>query len=133
MNPLGCGLLACGLAATLCAGCASRPDGPASAGSDSIAASASTVIPARVDLTVRVGLYGGPVKPDGTMGLVNAPAQGVKVTVTGATTISTTTGPAGLAVFPVAPGRWTVTSTCGNPQTVDVVGPVVAAIQCDVP
>ena len=84
---------------------------------------------------MRVGIYGGAMKPDGTMAAVDAPGQGIAVTVTGAgaVTVSRTTGPDGTAVFPVAPGRWTVSSSCGNPQTIDVARSTTASVQCDVP
>jgi hypothetical protein len=129
-------LLALGLVlggGVACASTAAEPADSGSAGSAGVVSSSSGG--ELIELTVQVGLFGGPMRPDGTMAEVNAPAQGIAVTVTGAGSVIVrrTTGPDGTAVFHVAPGRWTVSSTCGNPQTLDVPQSVVASVQCDVP
>jgi hypothetical protein len=128
--------LALGLLLSCCAGCASLSAGPADSGAaDSLAVVSSSSDRPLVELTVRVALFGGPMKPDGTMADMNTPARGIAVTVTDSTGVTDrrTTGLDGSAIFPVAPGRWTVTSTCGNPQTLDVATSTNVAVQCDVP
>jgi hypothetical protein len=129
-------LVALGLLLSSCVACATTSSGPAASDStDFSAVAASSSGPTQVQLTVRVGLFGGPMRLDGTMADVNAPAQGIAITITGAgsMTLHQATGPDGTAVFHVAPGRWTVRSSCGNPQTLDVARSTVTSVQCDVP
>lgn len=113
------------LSVALLAGCASGT------GSGSSASSAT--------LTVHVGVFGGPLLPDGKMAASNAPDQGTPIVVTDRSgrTQRAKTGAGGVATFTLAPGHYTVDSPkCGSgPQSV-AVGPGRAAhvnAHCDVP
>lgn len=93
----------------------------------------------RVYLTVHVGAFGGPARPDGGMALSDAPQPGVRITVTDAAGHAMTRGTdrGGRATFTVAPGRYVVASSeCGptTPRRVTVARvPVTVNIICAIP
>ncbi len=141
---MGARLLALGLVLALLTGCANAADTSGTSGSSSVGASATTspsasaaAQNAAAQITVRVALYGGPAKPDGTMADNNTPALGVRVTVTGGQPVTTTTeltAGDGTAHFQVTPGPWTVSTSCGAPQVVDAAaGSSAVDIRCYVP
>ena len=91
------------------------------------------------ELSVHVGIFGGPLGVDGKMAASNAPGADapIRVTGSGGHTWTSTTGADGIARFTLQPGRYTVTSTeCGRePQHVTVQAGHTShvQIQCDVP
>ena len=111
--------------AVLLAGCSSvGPNAPAR--------------PAR--LIVHVGMFGGPMRPDGHMAASNAPAVGEQVVAVAVgragRRYTGTTGADGLATLRLPAGRYRVGSGyCGGPRTVTVPvgGSARVDIRCDVP
>jgi hypothetical protein len=74
-------------------------------------------------LVVRIGLYGGPMTPNGHMGLDGAPAPDEPVSVSGPDghIWSARTGSDGAATFQLPRGRYRVTSSfCGLSAKVSV-------------
>lgn len=90
-------------------------------------------------LRVHIGLYGGPVAPDGGQALNNSPASGETVTAASVSghKFSAVTASNGDAVLHLASGRYTVFSTFCGPQneTVSLRPGQVKRIQisCPVP
>lgn len=89
-------------------------------------------------LSVRIAMYGGPMRPDGHMALNGSPATEQPVQVRGAhgRTWHASTGSSGTAVFTVPAGTYRVSSSyCGIPTSVTLAAgtsrPVT--LQCDVP
>jgi hypothetical protein len=95
--------------------------------------------PSPVALTVHVGLFGGPARPDGGMAMSNSPAERVNVTATSAAgrTSTAMTDASGRATLHLAPGRYAVFSTyCGpGPQTISLSAGEPAQLQiiCPIP
>lgn len=121
-------LVALSLSALLAlAGCASSAAGDA--GGEHLAT-----------LTVHVGIFGGPERPDGGMAASNAPAANAPVVIADRSGVTerAKTDADGVARFFVAPGRYLVRSpSCGpaRSQAVVVHGNHSAHldIRCDVP
>jgi hypothetical protein len=90
-----------------------------------------------VHLTVHLGLFGGPARPDGRMGLENGPDPGVPIMLTDATGRSrrTQTDDNSIARFAIRPGRYTIESpTCGHvPRHVVIRSDRHVRLRCDVP
>ncbi len=90
-----------------------------------------------VYLTVHLGLFGGPARPNGTMALVNGSDPGAPITVADSTgrTWTVKTDHASLARFQLHPGRYTIKSpTCGHgPRHVIVRVDRRVQLRCDVP
>jgi hypothetical protein len=88
-------------------------------------------------LTVHIGLFGGPAKPDGEMALSNSPADGENVTALDARggTHLARTDATGTATMPLAPGKYSVFSTyCGTgPQHIELTAHRSAHVQIDCP
>ncbi len=88
-------------------------------------------------LTVHIGLYGGPLRPDGRMALSNSPAANENVTAVDAEGRRSTapTDADGVVTMRLAPGRYTVFSTyCGTgPHHVVLTADRSARVQIDCP
>ena len=93
--------------------------------------------PAPTTLTVHIGVFGGPARPNGGMAVSNAPRADAAVTVTDPTgnQWQATTGRDGIARFSVAPGQYIVRTPCGSAVHVTVRAGEVARARahCDVP
>lgn len=106
--------------------------GCASSGGAAGAGSTSSI------LDVHVGVFGGPLLPDGKMAASNAPRAGatVKVSDGAGHRWTATTGQNGIASMTVPAGRYTVTSSsCGPAQHANALAGKTSyvQIQCDVP
>jgi hypothetical protein len=93
-----------------------------------------------VTLTVEVGVYGGPPRPDGAMAVSNAPVAHDKVIVSdlAGRKRSAITRADGTARLDLPPGRYTVLSTScgptsGQPVTLAAGKPAYLQIVCSVP
>jgi hypothetical protein len=131
MNPRT--ILISGLVATLttaaCASSTSTHHGGPTSQPDS--AGAAT-------LSVRIAMYGGPMRADGHMAMTGQPAPKAAVQLRDAhgRVWPGNTGFRGIAVFTVPAGRYRVSSSyCGVPTSVTVAAGTsrVVALQCDVP
>jgi hypothetical protein len=112
------------LAIVLLAGCSSQSGGDAAARTET--------------LTVHVGVFGGPPRPDGGMAVSNAPRSGASIVVTdsGGHSRRAKTDGNGVATFSVAAGRYTIHAPCEDgPQHVQVGSnhPAHVEVHCDVP
>ena len=69
---------------------------------------------AATTLTVHIGVFGGPARPNGGMAVSNAPRAGAAVTVTDGSGNQwhATTDRDGIARFSVAPGQYAVHDPC---------------------
>ena len=92
-----------------------------------------------VTLRVHLGLFGGPMRPDGGMAASNAPQPNAPIVIIASDRIRRTsrTDARGIATFSVLPGRYIVDSpTCGHgPQRVVIHPNLVAHVEvrCDIP
>ena len=90
-----------------------------------------------VHLSVHLGLFGGPARPNGRMAADNGPDPGAPITVQDATghTWRVRTNDHSFAEFDIRPGRYVVNSpTCGDgPRHVLVNSDVRIQLRCDVP
>ena len=90
-----------------------------------------------VHLTVHLGLFGGPARPNGRMGLENESDPGAPITLTDPTgrTWRVRTDDNSIARFAIQPGRYTVDSpTCGHgPRHVMIRSDRRVQLRCDVP
>ena len=89
-------------------------------------------------LTVHVGIFGGPARPDGEMAASNEPDAGARILVTdrAGSTSSAKTDSDGIATFSLRPGHYTVSGPCTvGARAVDVrSGPAAhVELRCDVP
>jgi hypothetical protein len=89
-------------------------------------------------LTVHVGVFGGPMLPDGKMAASNTPRTGAQIVVTDASGHSrqARTNGDGVATFSVAAGRYTLHAPCEPGLRAVRVRPNHAAhveVHCDVP
>ena len=88
-------------------------------------------------IAVHVGLFGGPLRPDGGMAESNAPQPDATVTVLddSGRRWSAKTGQDGVASVSVPAGQYTVSSVCGSPQRVTVLAGKRAYVQltCAIP
>jgi len=100
-------LLLCTSASAVCAACTASHPAPASA-----------------ELQVHVGLFGGPLLPNGKMADSNAPQPDAPISVADRTghMWRAKTDQYGVATVSIPPGQYTVSSSsCGSPQRVTVV------------
>jgi hypothetical protein len=90
-------------------------------------------------LTVHVGVFGGPMRPDGQMAASNTPQQDARITVTDnrGHTWTARTNRSGIASFTVPAGRYFVHAPCGPvaPKGYPVRAGHTARVnlRCDVP
>ncbi|HEV7207031.1 MAG TPA: hypothetical protein VGN18_20685 [Jatrophihabitans sp.] len=122
-----------GVVATLITAACAGSGGTAPARSTSRPDSAATGV-----LSVRIAIYGGPMRPDGRMAMNGQAAKRQPVLLRDARgrVWHGSTGEGGTAVFTVPAGRYRVSSSyCGIPTSVTLAAgtsrPV--ALQCDVP
>ena len=91
------------------------------------------------DLTVHVGIFGGPMMPNGEMAASNAPQSNARITVTDRSghTWTAQTNRLGIASFAVPAGSYQVHGPCGPvaPKAVAVRAGHTARVRvhCDVP
>jgi hypothetical protein len=91
------------------------------------------------DLIVHVGVFGGPMRPNGEMAASNAPQRDARITVTDRSghTWTARTNRLGIASFAVPAGSYQVHGPCEptKPEVVAVRSGHIARVQvqCDVP